>query len=291
MSVVWVKEKRKGRSSSQGADWKRTYTRNFLVKTTADAGPKEAREGVGLLVGATYSFGSEIDNGAFINSIEATCDGGSPTHSFWSVTVQYGPIDPTIKPLNPLDEQPRVAWGWAQFQEAVTKDRDNNAVLNTAGDPFDPAISRDQSRPVLSLARNEATFDQGLADSLRDTVNDATWWGAGAGKVKIASITGNRVYNADAGGWYWEVQYEFAFNRLGWNARPLNAGFRQLNAAGDAQEQIYRDGNPVSSPVPLDVDGRALSPGGTPLFLDFPIYPESDFSLLNFDAFYIILTS
>lgn len=291
MGVVWVKEKPLGRTSKQGADWKRTYSRSFLVKATKDLGSKSVREGVGVAIGATYSFGSEADSGAFANDVTVTCSKASKSYYYWDATVEYGPIDPSVRPLNPLDEQPRVTWGWAQFQEAVTQDRDGNPILNTAFDPFDPPISKDQSRPILGLVRNEANFDQDLADSLRDTVNDASWWGAAAGKVKLRSISANRTYNADAGGWYWEVSYEFQFNRDGWNSKPLNAGFRQLNAAGDAQEQIYRDGNPVSSPVPLGTDGRALSPSGTPIFMDFPVYSESDFSLLNFDAFYILLTS
>lgn len=291
MAIVWVKEKPLGRSSKQGSDWKRNYTRLFQLKATKDLGPKAVREGVGLAIADTYAFGSESDGGAFVNDIEVTCSKASKSYYYWDATVQYGPIDPSVNPLNPLNEQPRVAWGWAQFQEAVTKDRDDNPVLNTAFDPFDPAISRDQSRPILSLVRNEATFDQDLADSLRDTVNDAPWWGAAAGKVKIANISAARQYNADAGGWYWEVSYEFQFNRDGWAARPLNAGFRQLNTGGTQQEQIYRDGQPIGSPALLDEDGHVIDPGGTPLFLEFDIYPESDFSLLNFDAFYVELTT
>jgi hypothetical protein len=289
MAIVEVREKRRGRTTTQGADWKRTYTRIFQIKTTSDVGMKTVREGLGLDIGDTYVFGLETDAGAFVNSIEVSCDDDSSRS--WTATVQYGPIDTTVKPLNPLDEKPRVAWGWAQFQEAVTKDRDDNPILNTAFDPFDPPLARDQSRPVLGLVRNEATFDQDLADSLRDTVNDDVWWGAAAGKVKIGNISAARQNNPDAGGWYWEVSYEFQFNRDGWAAKPLNAGFRQLNSTGDKQEKIYRDGSEISSPALLDVDGHAIDPGGTPLFLEFDIYPESDFSLLNFDAFYVELTT
>lgn len=289
MPILEVKEKRKGRASAQGQDWRRTYTRIFQVLTTPDVGPLKVRTSVGLAIGDIYSFGSESDTGAFVDAIEAVCDDDSSKS--WTVTVQYGPWDPNVFPLNPIEEQPRVSWGWAQFQEAVTKDRDGSPIQNTAHLPFNPSRMRDQSRPILAISRNQSTFDLDLADSLRDTVNNATWWGADAGKVKISNISGTRLYNADAGGYFWEVQYEFQFNRMGWADRPLNAGLMQFNASGTKWEKIYHNGSEVSEPFPLSESGHALAKGDDPFYLEFDIYEESDFSLLNFDDLYTELTS
>lgn len=289
MGIIEVREKREGRRSTQDLSWRRTYTRVFQVITTPETGSQTVRTGLPVAIGDVYSYGAEIDSATYCTSIEVACD--EKSGKSWTATVGYSAIDPSIRPQNPLDMQPEVAWGWAQFQRAVFEDRNGDPILNSAKDYFDPPISRDDSRPILGLIRNQATFNQDLADSLRDHVNDAPWWGAAAGKVKISNITAHRVFSPEIGDYYWQATYEFAFNRDGWATKVLDQGFRQLNGAGTAQVPIFKDGVPVGSPALLDGSGHALAVSGTPVFLEFDVYPETDFSLLGFDAFYTLLTS
>jgi hypothetical protein len=120
-----------------------------------------------------------------------------------------------------------------------------------------------------------------LADTYRDTVNLATFFGSPPGTVKCKSITAKRAWSPNvAGGYYWVVTYLFEFNRDGWTSRPLDLGFRQL--VSGTRRQIIIDGQPATSPVPLNGSGGVLAPGGTPVFLAFELYPAANYGVFRF---------
>ena len=156
--------------------------------------------------------------------------------------------------------------------------------MNSAGDWFDPPLVRDDSRPVLTIVRNEADFDPEIADSYRDTVNDDYFFGAAAGRVKCVSITGKQLFSADVlpGGFYWVVTYTFQFNRDGWASPLLDQGFRRL--VSGSRRAILVDGQPASAPVLLDGSGGVLTPGDPPVYQTYHLYLEADYSVFEFPA-------
>lgn len=282
------------RESTQDRSWARTYSRQFVIVTDdpwigANAIRAALPVGIGqfYLVRNTSGAVTDFDGGSFCTSISLTCD--AEDGMAWTANAEYGPYDATNYPQDVTQWVPRVAWSFAQFQRDLDQDINGNAIVNSAGVPFNPTIKADDSRPILQLVRNEPTFDLTLAEDFRDTVNQNVWWGYNPRCVKVSNISSTRQFNQDIG-FFWETTYEFHINENTWDENVLDAGVMQLNGSGSDIVPISKNGIPVPDPVPLNGSGAPLSVGGTPNYLTFQVYPTSDFSKLNFDLFYEQLT-
>lgn len=284
-----------GRSASEDEVGNRTYRRVFKVSTdNASYGARKVASVLGIQRGDYYEIGVssdpfyEIDTGAFVRSINAeqlfSDTGDSDDGTIWICTVEYGPINPERAEdpgsTDPLLDEPTEEWDSEDREELIDQDRFGNPVLNSAGDRFDPPLTDDVSRSILVIERNERTFDDSIASVFRNAINLDTFRGYEPGTVKIKRITARRVYNTQIGV-YFRVRYEFHINEEGWLKRPLNAGMRQLSSDGTTYEAILVQGMPVSEPVPLDENGRALPPDGTPIFLEFEVGKWLSFAELN----------
>jgi hypothetical protein len=75
------------------------------------------------------------------------------------------------------------------------------------------------------------------------------------------------------------VTFRFLFNSGGWDAKPLNAGMRQL--IGGERKPINLGGQEATTPVPLDNDGKPLDPAAAPIFLEFKRYAATSFNGLG----------
>lgn len=219
--------------------------------------------------------------GVYAMGFEAQPD-GSEDGMGWVITVSYGIFDPDKTQENPLDERPRLSWDRAQFERVVEKDTGGNAILNSAGDPFDPPVTLDDSRPVLTITRNEASFDTTLAESYKDCVNTDVFFGWPAGQVKVGAITAEEQWSDYLNDTYVVVKYEFHFNPNGWQKSILDQGYRAKSGA--TRKLILIDGQPATSPVPLDGSGAQLSATGTPVFLAFTVYPTAAFADFAFNV-------
>lgn len=292
-SVAYAKDQGLfGRWSAVGP---RVYTVTWQV-TSNDLGdgPQTIINGVGANIGDTYVFRNERDDNAYLEDIEAvrvSADNvtGSGAKAVWIVTGNYGPFAANIcgggPQNNPLNYPPEATWNFRNFERIVEKDQNDKAIENTAGDPFvDPPVTIDDPRPVLTIVRNEESFDPNLAYQFRSAVNSDPFCGADPQQCKVLQISGKRQWNQDIG-YYFEVVYEFEFNGLGFHARPLNQGYREKDSGGDLQHALYK-GVPVTTPVLLGNDGKRLATGSDPIYLDFTVYPEVSYAdAFNFGDF------
>lgn len=282
------------RAMSIDATWARRYTIIYRVVTSnARIGVQQVILQCPVRIGSTYSYGAiidntlEIDTGSWVQTItgepEATGDGKN-----WLVTVEYGPKEPPTE--NPLDATPTVTWDFVSAEEIVDKDTDGKPVINSAYDYFDPPLTREKRDPIVTVVRNEATFDYDLAFAMQDVISSDVFLGAAAGLWKINKITGVAAESIALDGTkytYWIVTYELQFNRNGWKRPVLNQGMRQLNTTlvngvANGWEPILVNGQPISSPAPLDNAGRALNPNATIVYKTFKVYFEMPFTNLNF---------
>ena len=294
--IVDVKEVfTQGREAKTGSDWKREYKRVFQVTTISPTvGAATVRNSIGVSIGNPYDTTdgvgtvadewTERDPGSYVNSIMAAQSGGDDGDGMnWFVTVSYGGYDPTVFPENPLHRPVTVDWDFAQFQRTVDEDETGTPVVNSAGDYFDPPVETDDSRPVLTLVRNEARFDPMLAMNYKDSTNSDLWFGIFPPRTaKCVNIKPKHILDPNIG-WYWEVTYEFSFNFIDtWIRKILNQGMRQLSLDQTKYEHIMQKGGPITSPVPLDENGRELPAGTAPYFLEFHILKEQAFADFNF---------
>lgn len=292
------------RSGSYGISDGRTnhdYTRTFLVNTLNPlAGPITAMMAVGINLGDQYVSFADHDDYSFCSNLTAT---GDDTYgNLWTVTVQYSKYDRSYNQENPLYNAPVISWEMDKWTKPIDEDINGYPILNSASCPYDPAIERDMSRPVLRIVRSEAleagltnpdtgdpipVFDPAWTFSYCDNVNDASWAGADAYMVKLDSINATQMYDPGCGK-YMQVSYEFAFAAGdSWKKKVLDAGLYYLDDDDKLAPILDADGSPVTTPVPLD-DGEPVPPpvdASNMGVIEYEIYPETDFSAFGFDPY------
>lgn len=288
MAVTSVKRVRNRRKAGANALFQRTYTRVYRV-TTDD--PTD--EGPTILIAVDPSTSLAIpqvgnvyptDPGAFVVGLDATED--SEDGLAWIVEVQYGPYDAGQFPENPIDWPIKVVFGGTRYERIVYFDRNGDPILNSAEEGWEDPITVDDSRPTLTITRNElvTAFDLDLAMLYSDSLNDATWNTIAAGKAKMGTITtGDLQYNSNAQVWYYAVTYPVELNRDGWSKKLLDRGFTYLDGANKRRLILGPDGKKRDEPTLLDGSGHVLAPGGTPVVLTFDVIEELDWSGLNID--------
>lgn len=197
----------------------------------------------------------------------------------WQVAVSWSTERELSEDPN---SQPAVTdWDGEQFQSVVVFDKDDNAVVNSAGDPFDPPIMRDDSRLISTTVKNMATVPTWIM-SYADAVNSDAFTidgfpvAIGQAKMQRPRVSKQQFRNDIP---YREVTFTIHYREDGWKSEPLDQGFREIS--GSTRVNITDDNDdPISAPVPLNGSGAALAAPtpGTAVFLNFDIYKTLPFS-------------
>ncbi len=190
---------------------------------------------------------------------------------------------------NPLNDKPIIKPVAGMTSRAITRDRDGNAILNSAGDPI--IQSMDDNTIGFKITANVASIPNWILN-LRNTCNDAPLT---VGGLAIATNAARFIIPDD---WLSEQKnrnniyyYEFTFElqldeydkHYGY---PLNAGYRTFAFDEDFEKFpvaiVNKDGSEPSDPVPLDEEGEVLEDPqpDTVLYLEVKKYPEADYSVL-----------
>lgn len=274
-SIGEIIEARKGKND-KGV---RSYSRQFLIQIdnesdnifTVTAPPALP------LVGHQYP----LDPQALCKSVNAECK----TALSWTYTAEYDTVQDDVQETDENDNKPWnafpiITWSSEIYQEAIYKDKDGEAIVNSAGDYFvDPAPTRDASHLIAQI-KQKVQFVPSWVFSYQNAVNsgpitiDGLSVGTGLAKVQRISI-GETQTNGFFH--YREVTLEIHLHKDGWKLEPLDAGFRKLV-----------DGKPVkvegaTQPVLLDLAGDVLENPEDPSqakYHEFKIYPELNFSSL-----------
>lgn len=285
MAVISIEEefdKRRGTISTQ----ERVYTRSFQVRTDSKWDSQAVVlayvQSQGLIVGTSFPD----DAGAWCRDITAEPKAGATA---WVVTANYSSAGSEIA-QNPLQDAAKITWTTEQFQIPAIVDEDDKAIVNSAGDPFDPPNMRDFSRRIAVVTKNMSSPPSWLLD-YQDAVNSATFQIDGisipADKAKCQRVDISDIRER-SGIQYREVTTEIHFSRDGWKLRPLDQGFRTYGdiITGDLYERlnIVNDGDNErpTQPVLLDGEGGLLQHPSidTAVFLEFSVYPRKPFNVL-----------
>jgi hypothetical protein len=259
----------------------RTYQRTFLlVSDNPNDGPVTVEtyffNQTGITPGSVYQTSTEYDLASWCKNVSASRDSDDGLN--WIVTVDYGPLDSqgqTIPWLAPAD----IQWSFAQWEQPLEYDAFGRPIVNSAGDPFAEALTRDQSRPVLSVRQNEASFNAYLAMSYCDTVNANYFQGAAPGNVKCSNISAAKLFDQRYG-YFWAVNYEFQFNAMSWDKWVLDQGYREYRDG--KQVPVLINGAPISRPVLLNGSGVKVEDGHPEqaYFFRYRVYPRVPFNFI-----------
>jgi len=203
----------------------------------------------------------------------------------WNLDVDYSTDAKSDQPDDdPLLEEREVSWASATVSAVAAKDRDGKAILNSAGDPFDPPIEVERPHAKLTVARNEASFSGTTAIAYIQKVNSTQFSGGAPGTVLCMDINANEQERNKIK--FWRVTYEFEYAPEGWQPDILEQGLRQL-VSGNVETCKDNDGEAVTTPVPLDSAGAQIDAStlpGTAVFTTFNVYKEIDFNQLGLNV-------
>ena len=281
MAAILQGERAEGRRASLDEKGVRQYTRVFVVKTNnKNDGSQTVGNAAGLpRRGDAYVAGTDSDVGARCVGLEPRqLDAGGLN---WEVTVNYSSKSDS-QADNPLARPSEKNFTFAKYQKVFEKDiATGNPVCNSAGDPFDPPIDIDDSRPIITIRRNEASFSGAIAIDYQDAVNTDVFLGFAVGIVKVSNISATSKRENDTD--FYEVTYEFECRREGWKIEVLDVGFESLETGGTKKEILDANKNHRSHPAKLNGSGQPLAnqgPGfGT--FLTFNAYKTKPFAPLG----------
>ena len=255
----------------------RRYTHEHLFNVTLAA---EARE---YLIGSQAQvprIGSvhPDDNAAWCESLQVNM---VTKYAEWTVTATYT----TERELqeNPLWDPAEIEWDGENFEEVALYDRDDDAILNSAGDPFQN-VMRERTRRVVTVVKNVASIPTWIINS-EDAVNSAVFDLDDVSiPIGLAKLGAPRIsrWQTRNGVRFRQMTMTIKLNKDGWDLQPLDAGFRYRDGSDNLVRATSDDGTDVTSPVPLDGSGALLADPTptTAVFGSYDVYPELDFNEL-----------
>ena len=188
--------------------------------------------------------------------------------------------DPTLRPV-------KIKWKAQPYRKVVDRDNDGKAILNSAGDYFDPPLEKDASHWVATITKNVESVPTSIL-IYTDAINANSFQIQGmAVNQYVAKIVDLEISELQTEGdfEYYTFTYalEFRPHELWHPFKVLDQGTRYMD--GSAMKVIMDDATPprpVSSPRLLDGLGGVLgSPSPTTaVYRDFSIYIARNFLIL-----------
>lgn len=214
---------------------------------------------------ANFIASDVSDTTVNLKSFQVSCV--SDNGRIWEVTQNYerlengtgdeeDPVDVRVK-YRPRAELVEVVYDY----DPIT----GNAIVNSAGDPFDPPLTDQIPALFMNVEWNTASNLSSLLVHIGKTNSDS-WQGFGADTWMITSFHSEEVpYNDTV---YYKNTLDCALKTSKWRPiKVLNVGFRE-KIDGELKN-IKIKGQDATAPVALDADGTAVTDGSDPIFLEF----------------------
>jgi hypothetical protein len=223
----------------------------------------------------------------------------SNVQSEWTVQIEYSdePIsaadkekqeqsDPTLRGL-------KLEVYSAAYGKLVTKDRNGQLMLTSAGEPY-PAYEIDDDRWVISGERNYAAGSiPSWAWEYQHKLNAASITVKGrvldAETCKMSSIRISPIQLENAT-LFETLRFEIQYRRGGWKAERLDAGFYYVNSDGEYDDIVIKGKRPTTEQL-LDGNGNLLIDNlghdppivaGDETYNEFDVYETADYSVIDF---------
>jgi len=277
-----------------------TATRKFLVQTAWD---ETADVAIGAISIRRWDR-HPTQTAAMAQAAKATArDDMAP--GFWIVDYEYSTEteekkDGDNNQQNPQDgdkdKQPDLRpWTISMDSVSTTEllaplDKAGVKVTASNGQPFIPAIEVPGHRPTITISGMKpiAAVDSILhIQTFHNKVNLNPWtFTTGAGLTRFAAKTvrvtkdsWKSVYEQNQFWWQFDISLEIKFD--GWNPiKVVDMGTYEKVSLSLPPRPIMVDGQPVTSPVPLNGAGMRLADLADLHYLEFQGYGEVDFALM-----------
>lgn len=281
MAITAITETWRGESWSDETDGSREYERVFTLYSND---PLESAVAVRTYTGLPLPGEPYPDDAAaYVTNRSARRPDNS--RLIWEVTVSYA--FQVEEPEDPLNMAAVIRWSSGLYERAVYKDRNGDAICNSAGDFFDPPSMAEFPVFTVNVQKNLTAVPTAILSYI-GAVNSAEFTVDGvsipANKARIVGLeVGEKKVEQDVQ--FRTVTFSMEVRDEEWKHERLDEGLR-IKDAGVLKDILVEDedGNKerASSPLPLDGAGARLSdPTPTTVkFREFDIYPQLDFNSL-----------
>jgi len=310
MGVVSSKLYKTGWSGSGAVGERNTFEVQYLVETNdPNDGPRSAAMGAlsstpdpVASTWSVYSVGNDYDSGVRMMRRSTRHFSGIQTASgsrgdLWIVTNTYespGNKEQQDTESNPLLRSTKYNVDWIHMTKKAEKDKDGEAIVNSAKQKFLDLVEVDDTRPVLVAVRNVATWQQiaNLGLTYCNSINSSTWYGFPRWHCKVQSITSSELQSEN------DVQYYVQTIRIEIGQEDFlvrlvdqGMGYMEIEEGnGGWKYVVAKDKNdiPVSEPVmlnqPYGTYRDKFDAYGNPqpgLYREIHVYKELDFAGLG----------
>lgn len=170
-------------------------------------------------------------------------------------------------PENGFPEDLQVSGSFVATRKVFEKDTEDRAVVNSAGDRFDPQPEVDSWVFVVTIARNESPpFDLTTVTQYHGTVSEGPFASIEGDKclLLVQGFEGGVHVNAEGEKFpFVRVSYQVHINNDGWDAHYLNQGYRYRDD-NSALAIAKINGVQTPNPVMLYQDGRIIPDANLP---------------------------
>ena len=304
MSVLSVNEIHTGRGIVKDDKGVRRVTRVWQIATSDPYDEPVVIEASGSIVKRydAYVTTNATDLNLLVRNIRIQQDTESRLH--WTITAEYSDERKTSKDkeANPLLRETDISRSASSYQKIAEKAVNDNSgdsnygnegpILNSAGDLFVPPPQVDDTRYTLTFAKNFGTYDDQTGYDFTNSVNDATYFGAAARTLKIASIDVPPQITEKVDGVgdveYYRVTTTMEYRPETWDLSIIDRGyneFKTVNTSSDGTKTILDEHDqPYSEPQPLNGSGTVLNHDSTSqvTYRQFRYYREKNFNSLGY---------
>lgn len=271
-----------GRNSSRSSTRSWTATSNDQINDTAES----------ILLESGLREGQSLPGDAFRRIRSLRCLRLSPVlyridASFTAEGKQSGD--------NPLSQFPVIEFDFAVSDEAIDTDINGQPIQTDCKERFDPPLTAEISDLVITVTRNQQTFDPLLAATYHGAVNSDSFQGFQPG---VCRITGIRASSVEFEGFvYFTASTTVQVRRVpanvspsrAWWKRVVHQGYRVKNGLTGLIEHARErdeDNNAisdtrVSTPVMLKPGGEQELDETKTHWKEFQVYPSLPFSGLG----------
>lgn len=268
-------------------DFSREYVRVFLVKTldlhyagrvaSLCRGLPEIQDGYSV-------FGDEADSEAKLVTVEARPHDNHPY--LWAVTCNYvskPQNHPDYQHNDPLQRRARRKSSFVREKDYKTADLQGNAIMNSAGEPYDPTET-DGYVQVIEYQKNLASTFEDLQEQFLGATNTDRAFGKDAYTLKVDAFN-QAEEQYENGVRFWPSTLVLHCRSIpegqarAWQYEPLDRGTRQLIGGVTIKRLRDANGRPMGVGL-LNGSGGQLAFGDDPVYLIFYIRPELSFAPL-----------
>lgn len=271
MALAWITERpeREADVSAQRNNLlyeiiSRKYKREFNIKRTTSRDTS---------VDVLATPGLPVVGQAYPYDPLATCVRVMPravanSRQWWRVVCEYD-TDRIVNAItdNPLNQPPEIAWSGALYTKSMRRDLFGIPYESSSRNPYDTVPEIEDTRAVLSITRNEASFDEAYAKLWRRRLNQYAFAGYPSLCVRINQLDGVRQFVN--GVLFFQVRYELEFREED-PLQPIDSFVEYVADKDfrDIDKNIFRDerdGSPLTNETYLNGRGKAIREVRTPL--------------------------